>query len=123
MATRLGSIPAVGTITTKKFARIAASVSKIKATSFVLDGEAVAVDEQGKPSFQMLQNRSSLPEGWALVYFAFDLLHLDGKDLKSSPLKERRALLETVLGKGWNYCSLGILKTKSWYLLRKSIKD
>jgi bifunctional non-homologous end joining protein LigD len=41
---------------TKKFARIATSVSKIKETSFVLDGEAVVVDSQGKPSFQMLQN-------------------------------------------------------------------
>src|SRR6476646_8302102 len=45
---------------TKKFARIAASVSKIRVSSVVLDGEAVAVDEHGKPSFQMLQNRASL---------------------------------------------------------------
>ena len=48
----------------KKFARIATAVSKIRASSVVLDGEAVAVDEQGKPSFQMLQNRASLPAGW-----------------------------------------------------------
>jgi bifunctional non-homologous end joining protein LigD len=46
----------------------------------------------------MLQNRSSLPPGWSLVYYAFDLLHLNGKDLKGRHLKERRALLETVLG-------------------------
>jgi DNA ligase D-like protein (predicted ligase) len=83
---------------TKKFARIAASISKIKANSFILDGEAVAVDEQGRPSFQMLQSRSSLPAGWSLVYYAFDLLHLNGKDLKDRPLRERRALLERVLG-------------------------
>jgi bifunctional non-homologous end joining protein LigD len=37
---------------TKKFTRIAATVSKIKAASFVLDGEAVAVDAQGKPLFR-----------------------------------------------------------------------
>src|SRR5579859_4477318 len=54
---------------TKKFARIAIAVSKLKAASFILDGEAVAVDKQGRPSFQMLQNRSSLPSGWALVYY------------------------------------------------------
>lgn len=83
---------------TKKFARIATAVSNIKASSCILDGEAVAVDEKGKPSFQMLQNRSSLPTGWSLVYYAFDLLHLDGKDLKSQTLKERRALLEKVIG-------------------------
>jgi len=40
---------------TKPFAAIAAAVSKIKAPSFILDGEAVAIDPQGKPSFQMLQ--------------------------------------------------------------------
>lgn len=56
---------------TKKFTGIAASVSKIKATSFVLDGEAVAVNEQGKPSFQMLQNHirpvlRSRPLFWSL---------------------------------------------------------
>src|SRR5579862_2824896 len=83
---------------TKKFGRIASAVSRIKANSFILDGEAVAVNEQGRPSFQMLQNRSSLPPGWSLVYYAFDLLHLNGKDLKDRPLKERRPLLEKVLG-------------------------
>jgi bifunctional non-homologous end joining protein LigD len=83
---------------TKKFARIATNVSKIKETSFILDGEAVAVDQQGKPSFQMLQNRTSLPTGWSLAYYCFDLLHLNGQDLKSRPLRERRALLEKLLG-------------------------
>jgi DNA ligase D-like protein (predicted ligase) len=83
---------------TKKFARIAMSVSRIKAESFILDGEAVAVDSRGRPSFQMLQNRSSLPPGWSLVYYAFDLLHLNGKDLKDRPLRERRSFLEKVVG-------------------------
>jgi len=83
---------------TKKFARIAASVSKIRASAIVLDGEAVAVDEHGKPSFQMLQNRASLPTGWQLAYYAFDLLHLNGEDLRGLPLRERPARLESVLG-------------------------
>jgi len=83
---------------TKKFGKIAKAVAKIQEASFILDGEAVAVDEKGKPSFQMLQNRASLPPGWNLVYYAFDLLHLNGQDLKDRPLKERRALLEKVLG-------------------------
>ena len=48
-------------------------------------------------SLQMLQNRAALPPGWSLGYYAFDLLHLNGEDLKGWPLKERRALLEKVL--------------------------
>jgi bifunctional non-homologous end joining protein LigD len=83
---------------TGKFAKIATSVSKLKAISFILDGEAVAVDAQGKPFFQMLQNRASLPHGWSLAYYAFDLLNLDGQDLKDHPLRDRRALLQKVLG-------------------------
>jgi bifunctional non-homologous end joining protein LigD len=84
---------------TRKFAKIASAVSKIKATSLILDGEAVAVDAQGKPSFQMLQNRASLPPSWSLAYYAFDLLHLNGLELKDLPLRERRAPLQKLLGK------------------------
>ena len=83
---------------TRQFGTIAAAVSKINASSAILDGEAVAVDPQGKPSFHMLQNRSSLPPGWSIAYYAFDLLHLDGQDLKDRPLRDRRALLAKVLG-------------------------
>jgi DNA ligase D-like protein (predicted ligase) len=83
---------------TKKFVRITKQIENIKADSFVIDGEAVVVDERGVPSFQMLQNRASLPRGWALAYYAFDLLNLNGKDLMGCPLKERRALLEKLLG-------------------------
>jgi bifunctional non-homologous end joining protein LigD len=46
----------------------------------------------------MLQNRSSLPAGWSLAYYAFDLLHLNGKDLKARPLRERRERLEKIIG-------------------------
>jgi bifunctional non-homologous end joining protein LigD len=84
---------------TRKFDKIAMWVSEIKAASVILDGEAVVVDENGRPSFQMLQNRAKLPKGWSLVYYAFDLLHLDSKDHKDRPLRERRALLRKVLDK------------------------
>jgi ATP-dependent DNA ligase len=81
-----------------KFAKIATNVSKIKASSLILDGEAVVVDNQGKPSFQMLQNRARLPSGGSLIYYVFDLLHLNGADLKDRPLREQRAPLEKLVG-------------------------
>jgi bifunctional non-homologous end joining protein LigD len=59
----------------------------------VLDGEIVALDEQGRPSFQLLQNHAGDPSV-PLRYFAFDLLHLDGADLRRVPLERRLALLD-----------------------------
>jgi ATP-dependent DNA ligase len=47
----------------------------------------------------MLPNRSSMPPGWSLAYHPFDLLQMDGKDLKDRPLRQRRALLERLTTK------------------------
>src|SRR5438067_5140752 len=58
----------------------------------VLDGEIVAVDEAGRPSFQLLQNRASEPRPY-LLYYAFDLLYRDGYDLRGVPLDQRKLLL------------------------------
>jgi ATP-dependent DNA ligase len=58
----------------------------------VIDGEVVALDGEGKPSFNILQNFSS---GKApLHFYVFDLLILAGKDVMDKPLVERRALRE-----------------------------
>jgi bifunctional non-homologous end joining protein LigD len=63
-----------------------------------MDGEIVAVDERGKPSFQALQNRKSHGPGWHIVSYAFDLLSLEGDDLLGILLIERRAKLQSILG-------------------------
>src|SRR5207237_109514 len=57
----------------------------------IFDGEIVALDEHGKPSFQVLQNRASEPKPF-LLYYAFDLLYRDGYDLRGVPLEQRREL-------------------------------
>jgi len=64
----------------------------------MLDGEVVAVNAQGQPSFQMLQNRASLGRDWQIVYYAFDLLNLNGEDLRRRPLHERKEKLKGLLG-------------------------
>ena len=58
----------------------------------VLDGEAVVLDEEGKPQFQLIRNYSSRKPG-KLAYFVFDLLYLDGTNLMLLPLGERKAAL------------------------------
>ena len=82
-----------------KFAPVIAAAEKLKVQSALIDGEAVVLDAAGKSNFQALQ--ASLKGGKAnLVYFAFDLLELDGEDLKSKPLTERKKALAKVIGAG-----------------------
>jgi bifunctional non-homologous end joining protein LigD len=60
----------------------------------VLDGEIVALDEHGRSSFQLLQNRASEPRPF-LLYYAFDVLFRDGYDLRGVKLEQRKELLAT----------------------------
>jgi bifunctional non-homologous end joining protein LigD len=80
---------------TGQFPAIAAAAANVPAQSAIVDGEIVALDEAGRPSFQALHHWSF--EGLSLVYYAFDLLHLNGRDLTKRPLEERRAALRTVI--------------------------
>jgi bifunctional non-homologous end joining protein LigD len=64
----------------------------------IFDGEIAALDEKGRSSFQLLQMFKS-SGAVALVYYAFDLLFLEGKDLRREPLSARRKLLGNVLKK------------------------
>jgi ATP-dependent DNA ligase len=75
---------------------LAAAGSRLNADQVVVDGEIVALDAQGSPSFQALQHRGSHP-GHQIVFYAFGLLHLDGQDLTGEPLFKRRARLARVL--------------------------
>lgn len=63
----------------------------------VLDGELVVVDDQGRPRFGLLQNYGNEQAG-QLVYYVFDILHLDGHDLQKLPLKRRKEILSEVIG-------------------------
>jgi bifunctional non-homologous end joining protein LigD len=83
---------------TRTYSSVSAAAAKLKAQTLVLDGEIVAVDAHGRPSFQALQHRAA-HAGHVVVFYAFDLLHMDGKDLTQRPLSERRRLLPAVLAK------------------------
>jgi bifunctional non-homologous end joining protein LigD len=83
---------------TDRFRPIAEAVARLDARECVVDGEACVVDERGHPSFQALQAWLAGEGGGALVGFAaFDLLWLDGRDLRGEPIEIRREHLEKLL--------------------------
>jgi bifunctional non-homologous end joining protein LigD len=85
---------------TARFQQIADALTKLKASDAYIDGEVVVLDEAGVSRFASLQDALSLKKRTErLVYFAFDLLHLDGRDMRVLPLVERKAKVESLLGK------------------------
>ncbi len=63
----------------------------------IVDGEIVSLDEEGRSSFQRLQEAQKTPRD--LTFVAFDLIYADGRDLRKTPLEERKALLERSIRK------------------------
>ena len=63
----------------------------------VIDGEVVAADSQGRTDFVALQSYMRDSKGKKLAYMAFDLLALDGEDLRELPLSERKEMLKALL--------------------------
>jgi DNA ligase D-like protein (predicted ligase) len=82
---------------TEKYPRVVAALAKVRAKAVYLDGELCGVGDDGLPSFSQTQAASDGERGVRLVYYAFDLLHLDGRDIASLPLIERKALLEPLI--------------------------
>jgi bifunctional non-homologous end joining protein LigD len=78
----------------------------VKAKTAILDGEVVALDERGRPSFSLMQQRTGFRPGGRraasnadvpVLYYAFDLLYLDGYDWRRVPLENRKKELASVL--------------------------
>jgi len=67
----------------------------VKAKQAVLDGEVVVLDDEGRPSFQLLQNRGT--EHRPMQYVVFDIVYLDGQSLLSVPLEDRKRLLRNLI--------------------------
>lgn len=84
---------------TEKFPNLSVAMKAIPAETAILDGEVVIVDKAGRSSFQSLQQ--SMGRGGdkkpSFVFEAFDLIHLDGYDLRRCSLRDRKAQLEALL--------------------------
>jgi len=88
---------------TAQFTELGSLPRFVKAERAILDGEIAALDEQGRPSFSLMQQRTGfrtgkrrMPrrEGVPVIYYAFDLLYLDGFDLRRVALEQRKQLLQ-----------------------------
>ncbi len=87
---------------TDRFRFVAESVARLPARECVVDGEACVLDDQGRPSFGGLQDwlasvAVGKPKPANVVYAVFDLLWIDGRDVRPEPIEARRELLEALL--------------------------
>jgi bifunctional non-homologous end joining protein LigD len=78
---------------TKKFPEVAEALEDLPAAEFVIDGEVVALDPEGRSAFQLLQAREMEGQEAPLAYYVFDLLQLEGKSLTGLPLTTRKEAL------------------------------
>jgi bifunctional non-homologous end joining protein LigD len=94
---------------TKTYPGIAAELGEQPSPAMVLDGEIVALGENGVPSFQRLQQRFGLQRETDIkraeseipvLYYVFDILYAEGYDLRGAPLSERKSLLEQIVAPG-----------------------
>jgi bifunctional non-homologous end joining protein LigD len=95
---------------TAAYPELRSIVDAVKARTAILDGEIVALDEQGRPSFSLMQQRTGVGEGGRrirrtrddipVMYHVFDLLYLDGYNLMSTGLEQRKQLLASILATG-----------------------
>jgi bifunctional non-homologous end joining protein LigD len=80
---------------TERLAAIATTAESIKAKSFTIDGEAVVLGPDGLSRFEELSRREAARTA---ILYAFDLIELDGKDLRRRPFLDRKAALTRLLG-------------------------
>jgi bifunctional non-homologous end joining protein LigD len=94
---------------TGDFPEIVAALRALPVEKAVLDGEVVALDEEGRPSFSLMQQRTGMTHpgtrgqqnrGVPIVYYAFDLLYLDGYNLMAAQLEERKEMLKKIIPTG-----------------------
>lgn len=82
---------------THKFAALAQSISELKVSTAILDGEVVVEDENGRSSFVELVSDLKHRQSGRMVFYIFDLLYQDGADLRRLALAERKAILRRML--------------------------
>jgi len=94
---------------TPRYPELKVLADRVQAKNAILDGEVVVLDENGRPSFSLMQQRTGIGahgrqaasnRDLPILYYAFDLLYLDGYDLRRVTLEERKRVLQEVLKPG-----------------------
>jgi bifunctional non-homologous end joining protein LigD len=93
---RLYSRP--GNDLTYRFPLIVEALARLRSRSCIVDGEAVACDDNGVALFDLVRHYRA---NESVFFYAFDLIELNGGDLRRDPLEVRKATLASVLTKGW----------------------
>ncbi|HXE72893.1 MAG TPA: non-homologous end-joining DNA ligase, partial [Candidatus Nitrosotenuis sp.] len=103
---QLRLVSRLGHSLSRSFPELLALPRRVRGQSFILDGEIVTLNAEGVPDFHRLQHRihaqsprsvAALTRSAPATYYLFDLLYLDGYDLREVPLEERRRLLYEIL--------------------------
>ncbi|HEX2101419.1 MAG TPA: non-homologous end-joining DNA ligase [Candidatus Synoicihabitans sp.] len=80
-----------------RFAEIRRALERVRCEDAILDGEIVALDDEGRPSFQLLQNEGRASAPLQLRFYVFDLMRLDGDDWMARPIEQRQEALRDLL--------------------------
>ena len=115
-----------GTDITNRYPEVVLALNSIALDRFVLDGEIVAPDDRGRPSFQLLQRRMHVNDARSIArlslavpvnYYVFDLLGFDRFDTRTLPLEERKRLLGELIHSDGpvRYCDHVIGRGKDFY--------
>jgi bifunctional non-homologous end joining protein LigD len=89
-----------GGLIQRNLPEVVESLRRLPVEHVVLDGELVVPGPDGQTDFDAACDRLRSPEGPLVTVFVFDVLALEGEDLRARPLLERKALLQRVLGRG-----------------------
>ena len=87
----------------RRFPLIAAVVAALPVRTCLIDGEAIACDERGVAVFELIRYRR---QDYAVTLSAFDLLEIDGEDMRNAPIEQRKQVLARLLTRSYNGIAL-----------------
>lgn len=87
----------LGVEVTSEFPTLSNSIMEMQVDNAIMEGEAVILDKQGKSQYQQLQKALRFKEDMQVKIFFFDLLFLDGEDMRKLPLLERKTKLQNLI--------------------------